>query len=49
MILVQVQPSLSLLVGAVGVSVAEGAAAVGSAAVERSEGSLRFRELVCRE
>jgi hypothetical protein len=49
MIRVQVRPWLSLLVGAVAASVAEEAAAAGSVAVERFEGSLRSRELVCRE
>lgn len=49
MIHVQVRPWLTLLVGAVAASVAEGAAAAGSVAVERFEGSLRSLELVCRE
>lgn len=49
MIHVQVRPWLTLLVGAVAASVAEGAAAAGSVAVERFEESLRSLELVCRE
>lgn len=49
MIRVQVRPWLSLPVGAVAASVAEEVAAAGSVAVERFEGSLRSRELVCRE